>query len=414
MNWRDRISVAASALLGRDELDIEAPTIQKAEPSSGQADLPGPPAYEPEALVWDPYSLVEQLGYRQKPSNITYQTLERMFWQLPILGAIRKTRVDQVASFCQSQRPPHEPGFRVRLREMTREPTPLEKKRMLEMEQLISHTGYTDDPRSRDSFETLTRKLLYDSMTYDQMNMEIVPDAKGIPSTWYAVDASTVRLADTTSLHADTSVDNIYAVQVYDDIIINEFNRKELTFTVRNPRTSIKAYGYGTSEAEMMVSTITYLLWGLQYNGNQFSQGNVSKGLLNIKGSIPERQLRAFRRQWYNMVNGVENAFRTPIINAEDVEWINMHASNREMEYGQWLDFLIKVACAIYAIDPIEINFKYGSGGQKSMIDAPNKSKIVESKTKGLAPLLRYLENMINENIIWCIDHVLKVAKEWC
>ena len=58
MNWRDRISVAASALLGRDELDIEAPTIQKAEPSSGQADLPGPPAYDPEALVWDPYSLV--------------------------------------------------------------------------------------------------------------------------------------------------------------------------------------------------------------------------------------------------------------------------------------------------------------------------------------------------------------------
>jgi hypothetical protein len=241
-------------------------------------------------------------------------------------------------------------------------------------------------------------------MTYDQMNMEIVPDARGIPSTWYAVDASTIRLADTTSLHAGATLDDIYAVQVYDDIVINEFTRRDLSFAIRNPRTSIRSYGYGTSEAEMMVSTITYLLWGLQYNGNQFSQGNVSKGLLNIKGSIPEKQLRAFRRQWYQMVNGVENAFRTPIINAEDVEWINMHASNREMEYGQWLDFLIKVACAIYAIDPIEINFKYGSASQSSMFEGASRTKIVESKTKGLAPLLRTVENMINENIVWCID----------
>lgn len=402
MNWRERIAMAADALLAPAPEEV----LEKAEAPAAPPppDMPGPPAHDPEALVWDPYSLVEQLGYRQRPSTITYNTLERMFWQLPILGAIRKTRVDQVAGFCQAQRPPHEPGFRIRLREMTRQPTPMEKKRIMELEDLILNTGYAEDPRSRDSFETLTRKLLYDSMTYDQMNMEVVPDSRGVPSTWYAVDASTVRLADTTTLHANTSMDDIYAVQVYDDIIINEFTRRELTFTVRNPRTSIRSYGYGTSEAEMMISTITYLLWGLQYNGNQFSQGNVSKGLLNIKGSIPERQLRAFRRQWYNMVNGVENAFRTPIINAEDVEWINMHASNREMEYGQWLDFLIKVACAIYAIDPIEINFKYGSGGQKSMFDSANKIKIVESKTKGLAPLLRYLENMLNENIIYCID----------
>ncbi|MBO75997.1 MAG: hypothetical protein CME17_01080 [Gemmatimonadetes bacterium] len=400
--------MATEVLLGRAEEGPppEPPTIQKAAVAS-EADgtMPGPPAHSPEALTWDPYSLVEQLGYRQKPSAITYQTLERMFWQLPILGAIRKTRTDQVASFCQSQRPAHEPGFRIRLREMHREPDEIEKQRMLELEDLITHTGYTTDPRSRDSFETLVRKLMHDSLTYDQMNLEIVPDARGIPSTWYAVDASTIRLADTTSLHADTSMDNVYAVQVYDDIVINEFTRRDLTFTIRNPRTSIRSYGYGTSEAEMMVSTITYLLWGLQYNGNQFSQGNVSKGLLNIKGSIPEKQLRAFRRQWYQMVNGVENAFRTPIINAEDVEWINMHASNREMEYSQWLDFLIKVACAVYSIDPIEINFKYGSGGgQKNMFDSANKTKIVESKTKGLAPLLRYVENMMNENIVWCID----------
>ena len=70
--------MATEVLLGRAEegLPPEPPTIQKAAVAS-EADgtMPGPPAHSPEALTWDPYSLVEQLGYRQKPSAITYLSL---------------------------------------------------------------------------------------------------------------------------------------------------------------------------------------------------------------------------------------------------------------------------------------------------------------------------------------------------
>ena len=38
------------------------------------------------------------------------------------------------------------------------------------------------------------------------------------------------------------------------------------------------------------------------------------------------------------------------------------------------------------------------------MFESANRTKIVESKTKGLEPLLRSVENMMNENIVWCID----------
>jgi hypothetical protein len=381
------------------------PDISKAAPELiDQGKTPEAPVKDPEYLGWDPFAIVEQLGYREKPTAVTYGTLDSMFWRLPILAAIRKTRVDQVAAFSQPQRPPHEPGFRVRMRDMHRTPTRAEKKRTRELENLMLTTGVTDDPRSRESFETFCRKITHDSMTFDQACYEITPDRMGRPAAWYAVDASTIRLADTAALRPSTDVNSVFAVQVYDNVIINEYTKREMAFSIRNPRSSIRTHNYGTSEAEMMISTITYLLWGMQYNGNQFSQGTVAKGLLNLKGSIPERQLRAFRRQWYQMVSGVENAFRTPILNAENVEWIDLYKSNREMEYSAWIDFLIKIACAIFAMDPIEVNFKYGGSGQKAMFEAANKVKIVESKAKGLAPLLRFLERSINENILWPID----------
>ena len=364
--------------------------------------IPGEPLTEAQAIYWDPFALVEQLGYKEKPTAITYGTLQAMVWRLPILRAIIKTRVDQVASFCLPQQPPQDPGFRIRLRETDRTPQAFELQEMRRLEEWLLTTGVIQvDRRERHGMEYLVRQVTNDTLMYDQLNMEVVSDRKGRPSQWYSVDPATVRFVDSAKLAPDHSMDAPYAVQIYDNVVTGEFTRREMVFGVRNPRSDIRSHGYGTSETEMMVNTVTYLLWGMEYNGRQFSQGSIAKGLLNIKGPMPERQLRAFRRQWYQMVAGVENAWRTPIVNAEDLEWIDLNKSNRDMEFGHWLDFLIKIACAIFAMDPIEVNFKYGGSGQKAMFEAANKVKIVESKAKGLQPLLKFVASIFNENILW-------------
>lgn len=363
-----------------------------------------PPMRDPQALYWDPFAVVEQLGYKEKPSAITYGTLTAMVWKVPIINAIIQTRINQVSSFTTPQSHRFDTGFRVRLRDREAKPTKQDKKFMKEMEDRLLTTGWTDDPRQRDSFEVFLRKLTRDSLVYDQACFEVVPGRDGRPSQWYAVDATTIRLADTYKLFPDQDPTRTKTVQIYDQVIIGEFTDAELAFGIRNPRTDVRSQGYGTSELEMMISTITHILWGLNYNANFFAQGSVAKGLLNLKGAIPEKQLRAFRRQWYQMIAGVENAWRTPIVNAEEIQWVNMQASNRDMEFSSWLDFLIKVATAIYQMDPIEVNFKYGSTGQKSMFDSANKAKLVESKDRGLKPLLRFLGRQIDKYIIWPIN----------
>jgi phage portal protein BeeE len=244
---------------------------------------------------------------------------------------------------------------------------------------------------------------MWDSLVYDQMTFEVVPNRKGQPAEWYAVDAATMRLADARSMATSYNDDTaVRYVQIYDSMIINEYTAEELCFGVRNPRTDIYLHGYGVSELEMLIQAVTALLYGFEYNTKFFSQGSAAKGILNFKGAIPEQSLQAFRRQWYAQISGVQNAWRTPIVNSEDLQWINMQGSNREMEYSAWMDFQIKTACAMFGMDPVELNFNYGNVGQRSTLsEASNKDKLTESKERGLRPLMRFLAKCINQYIIW-------------
>lgn len=366
----------------------------------------------PKALLWDPFSIVEQLGYKDKPSAITYGTLKAITYKMPIIQAIIQTRINQIASFCMPQQDRYKLGFKVRTRDNRKKPSKAEQEWGAQAEMLLMRTGVTDNPRGRDNFEKFIRKISYDMLTYDQMCFEIVPNRKGTPAEWYAVDGATIRLADTASSHFDEDkTDAVKYVQIYDGMIITEYTQNELCFGVRNPRTDIRLQGYGISEIEMMIPVITALLYSWEFNQKFFTQGSATKGILNFKGTIPERELQNFRKQWYTQIASVENAWRTPITNSEDLQYINIQASARDMEFNAWMDFLIKVACAMYAIDPVEVNFKYGNVGQRSGLhESNNKDKITESKERGLRPLLRFLANAINQYIIWPMNESFEFA----
>jgi intein/homing endonuclease len=336
MGWQERLRNVARNLAGATgealtdfAEDSELPFLKAdapAQPMMGdddQDDAPGgmhpdtaesnpvpdeSAAIDPKTLFWDPFAIIEQLGYKERPTAISYGTLKSMVYKTPIVHAIIQTRIQQMASFCQPSRDRYEMGFRVKVRDSHKEPTPAERKWIQQAETLVLRTGVTDNPRGRDTFEKFVRKVMWDSMVYDQMAFEIVPNMRGEPAEWYAVDASTIRLADTASTYLNE--DNPQAVryvQIYDGMIISEYSQEELAFGVRNPRTDIRLFGYGVAELEMLMNVITALLFAWEYNQKNFSQGSSQKGILNFKGAIPERQLKAFRRHWYQMISGVEN-----------------------------------------------------------------------------------------------------------
>ena len=365
------------------------------------------------SIIDDPMALVQSLGFKDKPNTaLTYHTLRRMATRNSVIAAIIQTRVNQVSTFSQPARYTKDGvGFEIKLRNQKEKPTPEQKKLILAMESFLENCGFAYDP-SRDDFDTFLRKLVRDSLTYDQLNFEIVPDRLGRPAEIYAVDASTIRAASIDIpegeeyVYQDTlNFNDVRWVQIIDNKVVSEFMGSELAFAVRNPRTDINVQPYGLSELEILVQQVTAHLWAEEYNSRYFSQGGTTKGILNLKGqNISKTQLDAFRRQWTAQLAGVTGAWKTPVVSVDGLEYINVSQSNREMEYEMWMNYLINISCAVYQIDPAEVNFpnRGGAGGSGGggLGDGGIEDRLKNSRDKGLRPLLRFIETVINRYII--------------
>lgn len=373
------------------------------------------PAKEVKSYLEPPIRLMESMGYKNKPSALTYNTLYQMSVKNSVVGAIINTRINQVSNFTSPARYNTDKlGFEIRLRDPNVAPTKEQQDVILSIEDFIEKCGFQYDAH-RDSFDTFVRKLVRDSLTYDQATFEIIPDASGRPAEFIAVDASTIRVAteELTKHSFNSKVDppkegeEIGYVQVIDGAIVSWFTPMEMAFGVRNPRTNIYMTPYGFSELEQLITQITSHLYAEEYNSKFFSQGGTTKGIINIKqdpnGIMNQEMLESFKRQWRAQVTGLAGAWKTPVLQVPNgVEYINVSQSNREMEFEKWMNYLINIACAVFQIDPAEVNFPNngGVGGSNSVFESGTENRVKNSKDKGLRPLLRFIEDLMNKYII--------------
>lgn len=381
------------------------------------------------AFFIDPLDFNSNLGYKDKTFTLTYSTLRKMAGT-PVINAIIKTRKNQIADFAEPQADRYSTGFVVRKKVKLGEGMEMsdkEKKIANKITDFILNCG-RESSWTTDDFDTFIRKIVDDSLTYDQMTFECIRNRKGELERFLATDASTFRFADCAfredynnpyftgkggSLwYNSMPLDNYHEidgylpqyVQIYQGAVVNQFYPWELCFAVRNPSTSIYSNGYGTSELEELINVVTSMLWGDEYNRRFFSQGSAPKGLLRVKGNINEAALQQFKQQWQAMISGVMNGWKTPVVEA-DVDWIDLQKNNRDMEYSSWMEYLIKLACAIYSIDPSEIGWDISrSGGNSGLFEASQAERIQNSKDKGLYPMLKFIQRKINKYIVEPID----------
>lgn len=377
----------------------------------------------PKAFFIDPLEFNANLGYKDKPFSLTYTTLQRMS-KTPIINSIIKTRKNQVADFAEPQENKYSTGFVIRKKPkfgIEQKMDNKDKKIAFAITDFILKGGNVSQ-WEHDDFDTFIRKIVDDSLTYDQMTFELIRNRRGQLESFMATDAATFRMADS---YFDKDYDNVFFqrnganvwqdrndygpkvhgyypayVQVYQNVKVNEFYPWELCFGVRNPSTSIHANGYGCSELEELINVVTSMLWGDEYNRRFFSQGSAPKGLLRIKGTNNEAALQQFKQQWQSMITGVMQAWKTPVVEA-DVDWIDLQKNNRDMEYSSWMEYLIKLACAIYSIDPSEIGWDISrSSGNGGLFEGGQEQRLKHSKDKGLYPFLKFIQRKINKYII--------------
>ena len=112
----------------------------------------------------------------------------------------------------------------------------------------------------------------------------------------------------------------------------------------------------------------------MQYNGNFFKQGSQPKGFINVKNqNIDGGTLNEFRQEWKQTMSTVYNSHKIPVIQGIDLEWIDLQQTNRDMEFTEWIKFLMVLVCAVYRMDPSELGFQFQDAarvwGQDSVKD---------------------------------------------
>jgi hypothetical protein len=431
-------------LAPRPDIDATLEALHRSALAKGwQTELPqGPPIHPLRSLQLDPFSLVAAMGYKDRRFSLSYDVLKRISRQLTVIAAILQRRTSQVAAFSAPYRLTKSLGYEIKHKDPEHQTTRSEKLFIKQLERFVAVCGQPDAIReitssTWDDFDTFLRKFVRDSLVFDQACMELIPDRAGRPCAFMAVDASTIRLAvteedlleagsgaGTVALETTRRVlanplagpygrgrqipppDRVDYVQVFQGQIVNLYAKEELAFCIRNPRTDLYANGYGFSELEQLVLTVTSILWAEEYNRNFFRNGSIPKGILNFKSDTPDPEsLEAFKTYWTAQMTGVQNAWRLPMFQSEGLDYINLQLNNRDMEFTQWVEYQLKLATALYGMDPSEINFDISraSSGQP-LFESPSEGRISDSKENGLRPLLRFIARMINRHVIDAID----------
>lgn len=359
-------------------------------------------------------------GFKDSRGILSFETLRKM-GDLWIIRAIVNTRIEQIQNFLHFSEDEQKEGFTIRRKkglfkdrdeeELSEE----DKKKIENIVKFLERGGWTEKWDNVDDLQTFVRKITFDSLTLDQLAFEIVRNRNWELNKFRAVDASMIRFLDSVDPRQRESLEDYrykgylprYCM-VWDELILKNPITKEpilyypweLGFGIRNKSSNIRRNGYGTSELETLVEIITWILWGMQYNGNFFSQGSQPKGFINVKNTnISNSTLNEFRQAWSQTMKGVQNSHRVPVINGIDLEWIDLQKNNRDMEFNEWLKFLIIISCAVYRMDPTELGFQFKDQAQIFGQDG-QKQRLQHSREKGLKPLLIFLQNIITEYLV--------------
>lgn len=361
------------------------------------------PAFGPRAYFEDPTQLNDSLGlgFRETPSTLTYETLDRMA-KSGVVAIIHKAIVETVCTFARRPKHKFDIGLVVRARDKDPENmSKAERERAYDLECWILNCGRTPS-YDRHNLTTFLTLLLKDRLAFDQMTAEIVLDRRGKPCDFYHVPAMSMRLARHTndraspvSLAEQTQIPRY--VQIVQGQVVAAWPEPSFIWQVSNPRNAMIGRGYGQSELELAMLDVTATLWAEEWNRTQFSQGSSVKGVFNFKGSLSNEKLEAFRRQWYLQAAGVWNAHRQVFMNTDGIEFVPLNLTNAEMGYTDWLKFLIQKLCAWYSIAPEAVGFNMqGTSGGTSVSFNVNEQMLQNSKDRFLRPHLSMLEHFFN------------------
>lgn len=391
--------------------EYQRQTLQQAAATSGRAYL-----YSPEGEFYT------GMGYKTAIKIVPFDLLRNMA-NTPLIFSVISTRVNQVTEFSNFSLDNDRPGWTIRRRRARFDQkdyklNDADRREIEHIATFLENGGEDAKFTVHSDFHDFLKVFPRDLLELDQGCFEVERNRKGDVISFDWVDSATIRLLETIDprgMDLNKYVPQTfkgteyypYYCQVWRERILQDPHTRhdiiwypwEMCFAVRNKSSNILKNGYGVSELEAMIRIVTWLLESMEYNGRFFTNGSSPRGFFSIQNAVSPQMINDFRMAWRTMTTGWQNAHKIPIFEGDKIQWVDMHHSNQEMEYSQWMEFLILIVCSVYKMDPAELGFKFRQ--QNTLFGVREQKERTEySKDKGLKPLLKVIQKNIDKYIV--------------
>ncbi len=394
------------------------------------------------ALIDDPYfeNLYGQgINVKHRMSRLTNKALKEVSVRDWLVSSIIQARVDTLLRFSRPEHRRHEMGFRFVKKDHNAEYSTEEMQEIASLEDFIYNCGRKEGTPVEDRmlFGEFLKLIVRDALTFGHVAIEKVKTRKGGLHRIRPLPAENTyllpkRMSKQQIEQQDKAAQQTYRqplsdndpktaqevniaenefwkfVQVsYNMQPLNYFGDEDMIWKNFNPQNFADSQGYCYSPLELAIINVTNHLNVENYNSNFFTHGYAARGVLHLKGTVTQAQLMNFRRQFYNTISGQQHAWRTPIVaGLDEVQWVPMSGSAKEMEYINFNNHLMRILCAQFQIDPVELGLDYlvSANGKSPAQQANNEYKIEYSRERGLYPILMFVEDLVNSDILPAIE----------
>jgi hypothetical protein len=345
--------------------------------------------------------------YIQKP-GLTFDALRAMRQRVEVAASIHATRKRQVKRFGQPSEKDDKPGFRIKHCDAEHKPSEDEIQYMHWLTEFITHGGRDFRPwmrrrMGRRTLQTFLGEFTDESLTHDNVAIETVPLA-GVPGldSYYLRDGGTFYLAA-------PNPNGIYAYQSLVGLPEMMFSYEQLALFQRNLSPYVEARGYGRSELESAVSSMSSLMTAMDYTQTGMDNNAIPRGILTVYGQFDRTQMAQFQAAWQAKIRGVNNRFGMPVLFSRNGQAAAQFTSTGqdfdEMAFVKWISLQVSVMSGLYGVDPKEIHFDGFSSGTSSPLSGDDTAeKLATARDTGLDPFLADTEGFLSDELIARFD----------
>lgn len=339
-----------------------------------------------------------------------------------IVGAGITLRIQQAIEFSQVSHNKDAPGWEFVLKKQDGTLSPEQEKQKEFLEDFMSKTHRTDYVPSvphSDTFRDLITKFVRDRLLIDKVCWEIERDRKGETVALWVLDGSTILpvlpggfFGSTSSIGMGISggfsklsdalrtakIENIpppediaYVQELFYGSsgggITAGFRETDIIYDISNELNDIRYYKQGFSVVEKANLSVVAFINSLTYNSNGLSKGAIPKIAIAMgkDAGYTQEMLEDAQDEWAANYSAMDGQWNIPLLNS-DAKVLQLMASNRDMEYQKFMEFVAALTLAEMGIDAAEIGLRLNQA--QSVLSENQDSKQIFSKSRGVRDIL--------------------------